>query len=137
MQFKRTKVQGQDVGALVASSTGQERPIKFAVWEEMDKLRYNGKWQDGIARKVLVRCPDLHITMRAMKANTRIPQHYNPGRICVQTVQGRIWMHVGDELFDLPQGKAIVLAPGVTHDVEALEESTFLLFVASPTTSAG
>jgi len=137
MDFEKTKIQGPEAGVLVASLAAQERPIQFDVWQEMGELRHNAEWRDGIARKVLVRCPDLQITLRAMKANTRIPQHHNPGRICVQTIQGHIRMHAGDELFDLPQGKTLVLEPGITHDVEALEESAFLLFVAPPTASEG
>jgi hypothetical protein len=39
---------------------------------------------------------------------------------------------VDDKLFDLPQGKMLVLDRAVTHDVEAVEESAFLLTVAYP-----
>ena len=133
MQFEKTKIQSPEAGVLVTSSATRERPIQFDVWKGLGELHQNAEWRDGIARKVLIRCPDLQITLRAMKAKARIPQHHNPGRICVQTVQGHIRMHAGDELFDLPQGKMLVLEPGITHDVEALEESAFLLFVAPPT----
>ncbi len=67
-----------------------------------------------------------------MKANTRIPEHHNPGRISVQTIFGYIRMQADGKLFDLPQGKMLVLDRAVTHDVEALEESAFLLTVAYP-----
>ena len=137
MQFEKTKIRSPEAGALVTSSATRERPIQFDVWEELGELRQNAEWRGGIARKVLIRCPDLQVTLRAMKANARIPRHHNPGRICVQTVQGHIRMHAGEELFDLPQGKTLVLEPGITHDVEALEESAFLLFVAPRTASVG
>ncbi len=99
-------------------------------------MRNSPEWQSGIARKVLVRYPDLQVTLRRMKANTRIPEHHNPGRICVQTIFGHIRMHADDSLFDLPQGKMLVLDRAITHDVEAVEESAFLLTVAYPQDAA-
>ncbi len=108
------------------------RSAGFDLGAELEALKNGEQWETGIARKVLIRYPDFQITLRRMKANTRIPHHYNPGRICVQTVFGHIRMHADDKLFDLPQGKMLVLDRAVTHDVEAVEESAFLLTVAYP-----
>jgi quercetin dioxygenase-like cupin family protein len=123
----------------VQSHVGQPSPIvmpgrsaEFDFNQELEQLRQSPEWESGIAKKVLVRYPDLQVTLRRMKANTRIPEHHNPGRICVQTIFGHIRMHAGDKLFDLPQGKILVLDRAVTHDVEAVEESAFLLTVAYP-----
>ena len=96
------------------------------------QLHRSPEWSTGIARKVLIQYPDLQITLRTMRAHTRIPEHRNPGRICVQTVQGRIRMHADGRVFDLPKGKVLVLDRAIIHDVEALEESAFLLTVAYP-----
>jgi hypothetical protein len=41
-------------------------------------------------------------------------------------------MHALDREFDLPQGRLLVLDRGVQHDVEALQDSAFLLTVAWP-----
>ena len=108
------------------------RSAELNIDKEVEELRYSPEFESGIARKVLIRYPDFQITLRVMKANTRIPEHHNPGRICVQTIRGHMRMHADDKLFDLPQGKALVLDRAVTHDVEALEESAFLLTVAYP-----
>lgn len=108
------------------------RSADFDLEKEMEELRQSREWESGMARKLLVRYPDLQITLRCMKANTRIPEHHNPGRICVQTFLGHIRMHADGKVFDLPQGKIVALDHAVTHDVEALEESAFLLIVAYP-----
>ena len=100
--------------------------------KEIEELHCSLDWKRGLARKVLIRYPDFQITLRAMKANARIPEHHNPGRICVQTLRGHIRMHADGRLFDLPQGKALVLDRAVIHDVEAVVESAFLLTVALP-----
>lgn len=103
---------------------------------EIEELHHSPEWENGIARKVLIRYPDFQITLRLMKGNTRIPEHHNPGRICVQTVRGHIQMHALGKVFDLPQGAMLVLDRAVRHDVEAREESAFLLTVAYPPESS-
>jgi hypothetical protein len=45
-------------------------------------------------------------------------------------------MHADGKLFDLPQGKILVLDRAITHDVEAIEERAFLLTVAYPPSEA-
>jgi quercetin dioxygenase-like cupin family protein len=111
------------------------RSAEFDFSQQLEQLRQSPEWESGIARKVLISYPDLQVTLRRMKANTRIPEHHNPGRICVQTIFGHIRMHAGGKLFDLPQGKMLVLDRAVTHDVEAVVESAFLLTVAYPETA--
>ncbi len=112
------------------------RSAEFDLDKELEDLRHTPEWDSGIARKVLIRYPDFQLVLRRMKANTRIPEHHNPGRICVQTVFGHIQMHADGKLFDLPEGKMLVLDRAITHDVESLEESAFLLTIASPESGA-
>ena len=97
-------------------------------------LHHAEAWQTGISLKKLVRYTDFCITLTAMKADTRIEMHRNPGRISVQTVDGHIRMHAADKTFDLPKGRVLVLDRAVAHDVEALVDSAFLLTVARPET---
>lgn len=126
-------MQPERVHGHVAQQSQIETPgrlAEFDVSQEVEQLRQSPEWESGIARKVLIRYPDLQVTLRRMKANTRIPEHHNPGRICVQTILGHIRMHADGKLFDLPQGKMLVLDRAITHDVGAVEESAFLLTVA-------
>lgn len=112
-----------------------EPSAQFMLEQEAEDLIHSPQWRTGIARKVLVQYPDFQITLRRMKAGAHIPNHHNPGRICVQTVTGHIRMRADGMLFDLPKGAILVLDRAVTHDVEALEESAFLLTVALPDSS--
>jgi hypothetical protein len=52
------------------------------------------------------------------------------GSISVQTISGHIRMHVEEREFDLPAGHLLALEAAVPHDVEALEDSAFVLTVA-------
>lgn len=99
---------------------------------EIDGLQREPEWQTGISRKSLVRYPDLRITLIALKAGARIEEHQNPGRISVQPVVGHIRMHALGKVFDVPRGNVLVLDRAVRHDVEAIEDSAFVLTVAHP-----
>jgi quercetin dioxygenase-like cupin family protein len=98
--------------------------------DESEALRNSPEWLTGIAHKRLIQYPDFQMTLRRMKPNTRIAEHYNPGRICVQTLFGYIRMHADGRTFDLRPGQCLVLDRAVVHDVEAVEESAFLLTIA-------
>jgi hypothetical protein len=65
-----------------------------------------------------------------MKANTRIHEHSAAGSISVQTISGHIRMHVEAREFDLPAGHLLALDAAVPYDVEALEDSAFVLTIA-------
>ena len=54
------------------------------------------------------------------------------GRISVQCVAGHMRMHVGGQAFDLPAGHLLALDRALSHDVEALEDSAFLLTISWP-----
>ena len=108
--------------------------LDFDIINEIEMLHHSEAWQTGISLKKLVRYTDFRISLTAMKADTRIEMHRNPGRISVQTVDGHIRMHAADKTFDLPKGRVLVLDRAVAHDVEALVDSAFLLTVARPET---
>ncbi len=63
---------------------------EFSLDEELEALRNSPQWLSGIARKQLIKYPDFQVTLRRMNPSTRIPEHFNEGRICVQTVFGHI-----------------------------------------------
>ena len=67
-----------------------------------------------------------------MKAGTRMGEHRAEGRISIHTLQGRICVHLRDQKLELPAGRLLALDCGLHHDVEALEESAFLLTISWP-----
>jgi hypothetical protein len=52
------------------------------------------------------------------------------GRVSIQTLRGEIGVEAQGRTFRLPQGGLLTLDQGIPHDVEALEDSAFLLTVA-------
>jgi len=106
--------------------------LKFDLATEIDKLRSEPAYETGRNAKTMVKYEDLRVVLTAIKGGTRVHEHHSAGRISVQTVVGQIRMRALDHEFDLPQGCLLVLDRGVQHDVEALQDSAFLLTVAWP-----
>ena len=54
-------------------------------------------------------------------------EHRTAARISVQTLSGHIRLKLPDRTVELPTGQLLVLNQCVSHDVEAEEDSAFLL----------
>ncbi len=106
--------------------------LEFELQAEIEKLRREPAYESGRNAKTMVKYEDFRVVLTAIKGGTRIHDHHSAGRISVQTVAGHIRMHALEREFDLPQGRLLVLDRAVQHDVEALEDSAFLLTVAWP-----
>jgi quercetin dioxygenase-like cupin family protein len=85
----------------------------------------------GKSSKTLVKFPDLRIVLIVMKANTIMKEHRTKGRISVQPLSGRVRMHVSEQIFELTNGDILVVEDSIPHDVEAVEDSTILLNIAT------
>jgi quercetin dioxygenase-like cupin family protein len=96
-------------------------------------MRHEAAWQQGDRNaRTLVKQPGLRIVLTLMKGGARLRDHRAPGPISVQTLAGHIRLHVSGETIDLPAGHLLTLAGGLPHEVEAVEESAFLLTIAWP-----
>jgi quercetin dioxygenase-like cupin family protein len=106
--------------------------LEFDLAAEIEKLRREPAYESGRNAKTMIKYEDFRVVLTAMKGGSHIHEHHAAGRISVQAVTGHIRMHALDREFDLPQGRLLVLDRGVQHDVEALQDSAFLLTVAWP-----
>ena len=108
--------------------------LQFDLATELDQLHREESWLQATGRssKTLVKYPDLRIVLIAMKANTRMHEHTASGRISVHSLNGHIRLHLPDRVVDLPAGHLLALDQCVPHDVEATEDSAFLLTLSWP-----
>src|SRR5687768_16523741 len=104
--------------------------LEFDLAREIDQLHCEPAPASGQNAKTLVKYDDFRIVLTALRPHTRIPEHRNEGQISVQTVRGHIRMRALGRTFDLPAGSLLALDQGLPHDVEALEDSVFLLTTA-------
>jgi len=108
--------------------------LQFDLARELDELHRDDSWLQptGRSSKTLVKHPDLRIVLIAMRANTRMHEHNAAGRISVHTLAGHIRLHLPGRIVDLPSGRLLALDQCVPHDVEAAQDSAFLLTLSWP-----
>ena len=108
--------------------------LEFDLASELDQLHRDDSWLQPTGRnsKTLVKHPDLRIVLIAMRANTRMHEHTAAGRISVHSLNGHIRLHLPERVVDLPAGRLLALDQCVPHDVEAAEDSAFLLTISWP-----
>jgi quercetin dioxygenase-like cupin family protein len=106
--------------------------LEFDIERELEQLHREAGWQTGQNAKTLVKFDGLRIVLIALKARSRIAGHHTDGPISIQTVAGNIRVRAQGQSFDLPTGGLLALNHGTPHDVEALDESAFLLTIAWP-----
>jgi quercetin dioxygenase-like cupin family protein len=133
-QPQRKESQPQSTGHKSIDGTLSGSMLQFGLASELDELHRDEAWLQptGRSSKTLVKYPDLRIVLIAMKANTRMHEHTAAGRISVHTLNGHIRLHLPERVVDLPVGHLLALDHCVPHDVEAFEDSAFLLTLAWP-----
>jgi quercetin dioxygenase-like cupin family protein len=106
--------------------------LEFDLKRELEQLHSEAGWGTGQNARTLVKYDDFRVVLTALKARARLPGHQTEGRISIQTVVGHIQVRAQGRTFDLAAGSLLALDRGIPHDVEALEESAFLLTIAWP-----
>jgi quercetin dioxygenase-like cupin family protein len=71
----------------------------------------------------------LRQTLIAMRADTVLAEHENPGEATILVLRGRVRLRAGDSSWDGLAGDLLVV-PTARHSVEALEDAAFVLTVA-------
>ena len=106
--------------------------LAFDLQREQEQLRQEESYRGGDRNaKTLVKEHGLSVVLTIMKQGTRLREHTAPGPISVQTLAGHIRLHAVGDTVELPSGHVVALDADVAHDVEAVEESAFLLTIAS------
>ena len=106
--------------------------LEFDLTRELEQLHREPEWNSGQNAKTLVKYDDFRVVLTALKARARVPEHQTKGRISIQTVAGHILVRAEGRTFDLHRGTLLALDQNLPHDVEAIEESAFLITIAWP-----
>jgi quercetin dioxygenase-like cupin family protein len=100
----------------------------FDLAAAVDEMRREDAYlRMGHTARTLVREPDLRIVLIVMKAGARIAEHRANETASVHSLSGHIRLRLPDETVELPSRSLLILGKGQHHDVEAIEESAFLL----------
>lgn len=106
--------------------------MEFDLPAEIHKLHTETAWQSGQNARTLIKYDDLRVVLTALRQNNRVPEHQTPGRITVHVLSGHIQLRASGRTFSLRAGGVLALDHGIPHDIEAVEESAFLLTIAWP-----
>jgi quercetin dioxygenase-like cupin family protein len=102
----------------------------FDLEDEFRRLRSEAAWRQGDRNaKTLVRALAFRVVLTAIKPGARIQGHTVDAPLALQVVAGRVRLQLTGQTIELSAGQLLALEPGVAHDVEALEESAFLLTI--------
>ena len=104
--------------------------LEHDLMNAIDELRREPAWQTGRNARTLVKYADFRVVLTVLKAGERTQEHAVQARISVQALAGHIRVGAAGHTFDLHPGRLLALDRGVTHAVEAVEESAFLLTIA-------
>jgi len=107
--------------------------LRFDLTAETEQLGHEGAWKRTSRNaKTLVKYPDLRVVLIAMQAGTRMEGHKADGSISIQGLTGKLRLHLPGQSVELPAGRLLTLERALPHDVEALEDSSFLLTISWP-----
>ncbi len=106
--------------------------MKFDLDAEIRRMEAEQPWQAGHTARTIAKYPDLRLVLVVMKAGSRLVEHRTSGRISVQVLAGLIRVNACGEGTQMPAGSLLTMDRDMVHDVEAIEDSAFLLTIAWP-----
>lgn len=109
-----------------------DRLAHFDLPREISDSEQKKPWQAGHFAKTLFKKHDFRVVLIAMETAARMKEHHADGTLSVQVLKGHIRLNTPIKSYDLSVGGLLTLAAAVKHDVEALQDSAFLLTISWP-----
>src|ERR1051325_419474 len=105
--------------------------LTFDLAAEAGQLRAELTYQEGDRNaNTLLKEQNARVVLTALRRGARLQEHQTAGWVVLQTITGRIRLRALGQSVELPAGHLLTLEPNAAHEVEALEESVFLLTLA-------
>lgn len=106
---------------------------RFDLNEQIEALRNEDAYRNGqMNQMTLERDNSLRVALFVFRAGGGLRDHRTRNPISVQALRGRIVFATEEGAREeLTEGQLVTLSGGVTHSVEALEDSVMLLTVAA------
>lgn len=105
----------------------------FHLSSQIVEMKQEESWEKSKrSSRTLIKVGAMRLVLNAMKAGTEIKSHHANGPISVHCIEGKLKFNTEEKSVTLQKGELLTLEELVTHSVEAVEESTFLLTVALP-----
>lgn len=88
---------------------------------------------DSVARhraEILVKSETLRVVLVTALSGGRLHDHSAPGPITIHVIDGSFALTVDGDRQVVSADEVVVMSPGVGHDVECVEDGSFLLTIA-------
>jgi quercetin dioxygenase-like cupin family protein len=115
-----------------ASGNTVETLAKFDLQRELAECQQKKPWPSGIHSRTLFKKDDFRCVLIALEPSAQMKAHHADGTISVQVLKGRLRFGADGSEHELAAGSLLTLAASIKHDVEALEDSAFLLTISWP-----
>lgn len=109
-----------------------DKQAQFDLFKEIADSEQKKPWPSGLYAKTLFKKHDFRIVLISIENNARMKEHHADGSISIQVLKGHIRLNVHDHPHDLHTGSLFTLAASIRHDIEAIEDSAFLLTISWP-----
>jgi quercetin dioxygenase-like cupin family protein len=105
---------------------------QFDLAHEMAEFEHHKPWASGIHSKTLFKKKDFRAVLICMEADSTIREHHADGTSSVQVLKGAIRYKTQGQIYELKPGSLLTLGASIKHDVEAIDDSAFLLTISWP-----
>lgn len=107
--------------------------LAFDLAREIEQLQAEPAWHTGDRNaKTLVKESDLRLVLTVLKAGASTAPHQVEAPVGLQVLRGRLRVHLPDGPREVAAGSLLALDRDMRHQVEALEDSAFLLTIPLP-----
>jgi quercetin dioxygenase-like cupin family protein len=104
---------------------------QYDLMSEISAFESRKPWQQGLTSKLLLKSSDFRLMLIAMQNGAKMQEHHSDDESRFKRYE-EVRVHVGDRVVELTSGHLLALDRSIKHDVEALEDSAFLLTIAWP-----
>jgi quercetin dioxygenase-like cupin family protein len=105
---------------------------QFDLVREMKDSEGKKPWPAGHYARTLYKRSDFRMVLISMEKGSIMKEHHADGTISVQVLKGSIRLTVDGEAHTIEGNGVLTLGASIKHEVEAMEESAFLLTIAWP-----
>lgn len=110
-----------------------DRPVvapvgQFRIDEEVARLKEEPAWRSGTRNAItLVKHGPLRVVLTVLRSGTSVEEHHAVGPLTLHVLSGVLRVRTAGRAVEMEPGTLLALEAGLRHEVEALEESAFLL----------
>ncbi len=107
--------------------------LSFSINKEVEKLRKESAWLNGDRNAVtLQKDKNLRVVLISLHKGVTLHEHKVEGPITLFVISGKINFFAGEDKVSADSNGFIVLDKAIPHDVEALEDTSFILTIIQP-----